>query len=345
MLGSGEPLSGKLGDARLRALPKAHLHLHLEHSIRPATLAEFAARNGVTLEGFYTFTNLPEFLGRGSVLRACITFPDDLRRICWELVEDAVQDGVFYLEPMVILHRWVPRFGSLEEVFHLIREAFDEAQATFGVEVGLLLGFSRHRDSPELAEHLARFAVAHRNDGIVAFGFAGDEARVGPWPFAPACLLAQQAGLLVVPHAGETMGAESVAAVIHAVSPARIAHGVRAAEDPEVLALLKERGITCDLCPTSNLRLGVVPHIEAHPVNQLLQAGIPVTLNTDDPLEFGVTVSSEYQLIRDTFLLSDASMAQIATTSVLASGASPATKSRLFERIQQWVANESHEQI
>lgn len=332
------------GDARLCTLPKAHLHLHLEHSIRPATLAEFAARNGVVLHSFYTFTNLPEFLARGSVLRACITSPDDFRRICWEMVEDAARDGVLYLEPMAVLHRWVPRFGSLEEVFHLIREAFDEAQTAFGIEVGLMVGFSRHRDSLEEIEQLARFAAAHAGDGVVAFGFGGDEAAIGPQPFAPACTLARQAGLLIVPHAGETAGAESVAAAIQTVSPARIAHGVRAVEDPEVLTLLRERSITCDICPTSNLRLGVVSHIEAHPINQMIQSGVPITLNVDDPLEFWVTVSSEYALIRDTFHLSDTHMAQIATTSALASGASTHTKSRLLQGIQQWLESASTSQ-
>lgn len=325
-------------DERLRALPKAHLHLHFEHAMRAETLRDLAAREGVDLGDFWRFTCLAEFLRRGSTLSQCITTRDDLRRICHELVEDAARDGALYVEPMVLPTRWTPLIGSRDEVFQVLREAFDEAGARWGVEVGIMIGFGRHRETPESAQEIARFAAARASDGVVAFGFGGDEALVGPEPFARACAIAREAGLLIVPHAGEDAGPESVAATLDALRPDRIAHGVRAVEDERVLARLADEGVVCDVCPTSNLLLGVAPSIEAHPVGRMIEAGVPVTLGTDDPLEFGASLTHEYALVRDTFALTDAALARLAETSARASGASLATRERILGGIREWLA-------
>jgi adenosine deaminase len=329
------------GDARTRALPRAHLHLHLEHAMRRATLAELAAREGVALDGFFTFANLSEFLGRGAVLTGCIARPEDLARVCRELVEDEARDGVLYVEPMVLFHRWSPRLGSLDEVYALIWDALRAAGAATGVEVGMMLGFGRHRDAPAEAEVLARFAAAHAGAGIVAFGFGGDEARVGPERFAVACAIARAAGLLIVPHAGEDAGPASVRAALDALHPNRIAHGVRAVEDAVVLARLAGEGIPCDVCPTSNVLLGVASSLAEHPVAAMLRAGVPVTLNADDPLEFGTTCAEEYRRVRDTFRLTDEQLARIAATSATASGASAGTKRRIHTGIARWLHESS----
>jgi adenosine deaminase len=172
---------------------------------------------------------------------------------------------------------------------------------------------------------------------VTAFGFGGDEALAGPEPFARACAIAHAAGLLVVPHAGEALGPESVTATLDALQPDRIAHGVRAADDPRVLARLADEGITCDVCPTSNLRLGVFPRIELHPLMEMIEAGVPVTLNADDPVDFGVSCAGEYALVRDAFGLSDAQLAAIAETSARASGASTETRRQIMRGIRRWL--------
>jgi adenosine deaminase len=151
----------------IRALPKAHLHLHFPRTIRPGTLRELAAREGISLDGFFEFGSLVEFLGRRPI-GACITRPEDLQRICREMVEDAARDGVLYAEPMVVLHSYTPRFGTLDETYRLLRDAFDEAGADLGVEVGIMIGFNRHGDSVDLAEELARFAARRAGDGVTA---------------------------------------------------------------------------------------------------------------------------------------------------------------------------------
>jgi len=187
-------------------------------------------------------------------------------------------------------------------------------------------------------EELARFAARHAGDGVVAFGFGGDEERVGPEPFARACAIARAAGLLVVPHAGESLGAASVTAALDSLRPDRIAHGVRAVEDERVLARLAAEGVTCDVCPTSNLRLGVAPRIAEHPLRRMLEVGVPITLNADDPVDFGVTCGGEYALVREAFGLSDQQLAAIVQTSARAGGASAATKERIALGIGRWLA-------
>lgn len=322
----------------MRSLPKAHLHLHLEHCVRPETLRELADRNGVCLDTFFQFATLGEFLEHGAILRGCITRLDDLSRICRELIEDEANDGVRYLEPMVTLSRWVPQLGTFEEVFHTVQEALSNAGKEYGVEVGIMLGFSRHRDSLQTVQQLANFAALHTGDGVVSFGFGGDEMLAGPELFETACKIAREAGSFIVPHAGEVMGADSIAKTIELLQPKRIAHGVRAAESDEVLKLLAEKNIPCDVCPTSNLRLGVFSDIKKHPIKHMLDAGVKVTLNADDPLEFGVRASNEYELVRDEFNFSDKELAGIARTSVEYSGASQATRDRISQEIENWLA-------
>lgn len=325
------------GDARTRALPKAHLHVHLERAYRPATLTELAARAGIALDGFHDFADLPGFLNRRPAIRPCIATPDDLRRVCREFVEDEAADGVLYSEPMAVLHRWPPSFGTLDAVYDLVWGALREAGRACGVEVGIMVGFARHRDTPAEAEALARFAASRAGAGIVGFGFGGDEALVGPAAFARACAIARAAGLLIVPHAGEVTGPADVTAALDALRPDRIAHGIRAAADPRVLARLAAEGVVCDVCPTSNVRLGNAPTLAAHPLAAMLAAGVPVTLGSDDPLDFGVTVAEEYARVRDALGLPDATLARIAETSATASGASPTVKARIVAGARRWL--------
>ena len=327
-------------DDRLRTLPKAHLHLHLHHCVRQSTFLALARREGISLVSFYRFSSLTEFLARAGIVGACLTHPHDVRRLCYELVEDEAHDGVGYIEPMISFRRFVPQFGSINQVFRLIQASFREAERTFGVEVGVMVGFGRDNTTSAEAEELARFAAAYAGDGVVAFGFGGDETRVGPEAFAPACAIARAAGLLVVPHAGEVAGAEGVRRALDVLQPDRIAHGVRAVEDAHVMTRLRTEGVTCDICPTSNVRLGVVSGMMEHPIKDLLAAGVPVTLNADDPLDFDTTATREYTLVRDAFRLSDEHMARIAVTSVRASGASAKTKERMLQGIQRWIDDE-----
>lgn len=319
----------------LASLPKAHLHLHLEGSARLSTITELAEREGISLAGLTSFSTLPEFVERYLIAVSTITRPGDLERICYELLVDEAAQGVRWCEPMVTPQFYEPTFGTVDEVWEIMRRGFDRAAAETGIAWGVILGNIRTRPV-ELAERMASWAADHVGDGVVGFGLAGDE-RVSPEPFARAFAIAAEAGLLLVPHAGESVGPDSVRGAL-ALGAHRLAHGIRSVEDPDLPRLLAAEGIACDVCPTSNLRLSVVDDLADHPLPELLEAGVPVTLNSDDQLFFGSQVAEEYAVVQRVFGLSDTELADIARTSAQASGAPAELRARIESDIDAWLA-------
>ena len=300
-------------------------------------MRELAGRYGIDVSEAWVFSNLTEFVAKSLLSFHVIRTPEDLARVCREFVEDEASQGVRYTEPMMGVGYFVRELGlSPEEVFDIHDQAFRAALAETGVEVGYMFGLLRFQSAEE-AEQIARFAAAHADRGVVALGLAGDELIGSFEPFVRAFEIAREAGLLIVPHAGESAGSESVRSALDLLRPDRIAHGVRAVEDPELLRRLAAEGITCDVCPTSNVKLGVVQEIEAHQLPTLFEAGVPVTLNADDQLFFGPKVGEEYDLVQRTFALSDEQLAEIARTSIRASGAPAATRERVLREIDGWL--------
>ncbi|MEV7007785.1 adenosine deaminase [Streptosporangium sp. NPDC051022] len=298
-----------------RTLPKAELHLHLLAAMRPATLAELAAEDGRTAPDPRAFTTFTEFQRIfQAAYDATSARPGNLRRVVAELVEDVAADGGVWVQPHFDPHSY-QHFGPAEHVLELVLEAGRQAGERCGVGFGLTIAVSRH-GSPEEAVRLARFAVRHAGRGIHALGLTGDEGACPAEPFAEAFAVAREAGLTSAPHAGELRGPDSVRAVVEHLGATRIAHGIRAAEDPALLESLAEQGVSMDVCLTSNRVLGVVPDLTRHPLPDLLAAGVRCSLGTDDPLMFGSSLADEYLIARDTLGLTDQQLAEIARTSV-----------------------------
>jgi adenosine deaminase len=319
-------------------LPKAHLHAHLIPSARLETTHELADRYGVDLTDAWTFSNLSEFVTRSVLAFQLIRTPDDLARLCREFVEDEATQGVAYTEPMIGVYFFARQFGlSPEEVFAIQDEAMRAATAATGVQVGYMFGILRH-DSQADAEAIACFAAERTDRGVVALGIAGDESIGSLATFHRAFEIAREAGLLLVPHAGESVGPASVLEALETLRPDRIAHGVRSVEDPNLLRRLASEKITCDVCPTSNIKLGVASELAAHQLPTMLEAGVPVTINADDQLFFGPKVAEEYDLVRRAFGLTDEQLAEIARTSARASGAPAGTVARVLDGIDAWMA-------
>lgn len=321
----------------LKQLPKAHLHLHFEASARPSTIVELAARQGVAYRPPTRFASFTEFDAAYKAMINFITEPEDVVRICREVIADEAAQGVAYTQPMFMPRFYAERFSMSEaEAFALMRDAFMDAAAEHGIDVGFILAGVWTRPV-ESAESRAEFAAAHADQGVVAFGLAGVEPAGGYARWARACDIARDAGLLIVPHAGEFGGAGNVAEAMDDLRADRIAHGVRAIEDANLVARLAGAGIACDICPTSNAVLGVFPSLGDVPVRVFLEAGVPFTLNTDDQLFFGKLLAEEYAAVRDTFALSDAELAAIAHTSVTVSGAPAAVKEGIHLAIDGWL--------
>jgi adenosine deaminase len=319
-------------------LPKAHLHAHLIPSMRTETFRELGERYGVDLADAWAFSSLTEFIPRSLLSFEVLRTPDDLARLCREFVEDEAAQGVAYTEPMVGVGYFSQKFGlSWDEVFAIQDEAFRAASATTGTQVGYLFGVLRHQSAEE-AEAIARFAAAHADSGAVGLGIAGDEQIGSLTTFRRAFEIAREAGLLVVPHAGESVGPASVLEALEVLRPDRIAHGVRSVEDPDLLRRLADEGVTCDVCPTSNVKLGVCTDIELHQLPAMLAAGVPVTINADDQLFFGPRIGEEYALVQRSFGLTDGQLAEIARTSARASGAPKPVVASMLEGIDAWLA-------
>ena len=321
----------------LRALPKAHLHLHLEAAQRPSLLRELSARYGLPTPdaGDGTFAT---FLRAARVVFTALHTPDEYARLVREMAEDAAAEGVVWLEPAAWLTRaQAERLGLPDEeaVLQVLLDAARQATAATGVGIGLMLSANRLRPPAE-AVALARLAARYAGRGVVAFGLADDEAHGPAEPFAEAFAIARAAGLISAPHAGEHAGPASVRAALDALGARRIAHGVRAIEDPALVRRLADERVCLDVCPTSNVQLGVTPSLADHPLPALLRAGVAVSLNADDPVIFGSSLLDEYTLARRVFGLADTALATIAADSIRASGAPESLRARALAQIDSW---------
>jgi adenosine deaminase len=322
----------------LQRLPKAHLHLHLEGSMRTTTLGELAERYNLgqppAPDGSFA-----TFLKQYDMACQVVRTTDDLARLMREVVEDAAADGAAWVEPAYwIQPAKVERLGlqQPEQALEIALDAAARAARDTGIGVGLMMSIDR-RMAPAEAVEFARIATRYAHQGVVSFGLAGDETLGTPERYAEAFAMARSGGLLATPHAGEHGGPESVRGALDALGARRILHGVRAVEDPHLLERLAAEDVCLDVCPTSNVHLQVVPTIRDHPLPALLGAGVQVSLNADDPTFFGSSLLDEYTLARNVFDLDDSALARIARCSVIASGAPESIKSSASQAIDAWL--------
>jgi adenosine deaminase len=312
-----------VSDDALAALPKAHLHLHLTGGMRHRTLIELAATHGIQLPerltddiaddwrvlGWARFQRLYD-LARG-VLRSRA----DVERLILEIAEDEHAAGSRWVELQVTPTGYAVRLGDVVTAMEVFCAAAEAAQRRTGVGVRLIVAANRTRP-PWEAEMLARLAVRHHQDGVLGFGLSNDERAGRVEDFTKAFRIAREAGLVAVPHAGELLGAPSVRRTLEELQPRRIGHGVRAAEDAGVMAALAAADVACEVCPASNVALGVFGGQEEVPLRPLEDAGVPVVLAADDPLLFGTGLIDQYAAARDTHGYGAADLARLARASV-----------------------------
>ena len=284
--------------------PKIELHVHLEGTVRPATLLEIAARNGLGLpvesEGelaeLYRFRDFPHFIEVWVMTTNVLLEADDYRQITLDYAREAERHGAAYIEAIFSPAERVKRGARWEDVFEGVCDGAAEARETLGVEVRFTPDIPRDLDSEEIAmgEETARWAVRYRDRGVVGIGLGGMEDGFPPEPFARAFEIAREGGLGSVPHAGEDTGLASIRGAIDVLHADRLRHGIRAADHPELMAELAERQIVLDICPTSNVRTRSVPSMAEHPLPRFLDAGVRCSISTDDPAMFGTDLSIEH---------------------------------------------------
>src|SRR6516164_6148846 len=333
----------------LTGLPKAHLHLHFTGGMRHATLVELAREHGVHLPEALVADWPPRLKGtdeRGwfrfqrlyDIARSVVRTESDVRRLLREVAQDERAEGSRWLEIQVDPSGYAARFGGLTPTVELVLDAAAAAATATGVGIGVIIAANRTRH-PLDARTLARLAAAHAGRGVVGFGLSNDERRGAAADFAPAFRIAGRAGLLLAPHGGELAGADSVRACLDALHADRIGHGVAAATDRDLTKRLAASGITCEVCPTSNVALGIAARPADVPLRILLDEGVPVALGADDPLLFGSRLTAQYEIARYVHGLADNEIAELARMSVRGSTAPADVAARLLADIDAWLTS------
>ncbi len=330
------------------ALPKAHLHLHFTGSMRHATLVELAALHGVHLpealaedwppqlsaadeRGWFRFQRLYD------IARSVVRTSADVHRMLVEAAQDERADGSGWLELQIDPSGYAARFGGLTPTLELVLEAASRAQEATGVGIGIIVAANRTKHPLE-ARTLARLAAAYADRGVTGFGLSSDERRGIVADFAPAFRIAAKAGLRLVPHGGELVGPASVRACLDELGAERIGHGVTAVCEPELLQRIASAGVTLEVCPVSNVALGVAASPQDVPLRALLDTGVLVALGADDPLLFGPRLAAQYEVAREVHGMTDNELADLARMSVRGSAAPAAVQRQLLAGIDDWLS-------
>lgn len=338
--------------ANLRTLPKAHLHLHFTGSMRPQTVVDLADKYRLPLpsqlrdqqtvaamdlspdaRGWFRFQRLYD------AARAVVRDESDMRRIVREAAEDDEAEGSRWLEMQIDPTSYARFVGGITPALEIVLDEARTVSARGGVQVAVVVAASRIRH-PLDARTLARLAARYAGQGaghVVGFGLSNDERSGWTADFAPAFRIAREAGLASVPHAGELLGPDHIEIALRTLTPDRLGHGVRAAEDPRLLERLVTAGVALEVCPASNVSLGVYHDLTQVPLRRLTEAGATVALGADDPLLFGDRLLPQYESARTDHGYSDADLAALATSSIDASRADDSTKARLRHEVTMWL--------
>ncbi len=324
--------------AWIQRMPKVELHVHLEGSIRPETLAELAAKNDVDLAGgvaaVYRFSDFAAFLDAYMRAAACLCTSEDFERVTYEFLADEAAQGIRYCEVFLSPMQHLKRDFDFDCIMRSIQVGYRRAHAESGIRMGVIFDHGRQFGAAAGMQVLER-ALATRHYGVIGLGLGGDEVHFPPDLFQELFRRAAQAGLHLTAHAGEVCGPESIWGAIRVLGVGRIGHGIRALEDPDLVQFLRAGKVFLDVCPTSNVRTGAVPDLPSHPVRRLFDQGIPITLSSDDPAIFGTNLVQEYLLLAEHFAFSPDELWQIGRNGVQASFLPPAEKAALLTELEQ----------
>jgi adenosine deaminase len=334
-----EPAGGPAAAPERVGVPLAELHVHLEATATPALVRRLAARNGVTIPpgtvdgDRYVWRDFLDFLATFDRAVTVIKTAADYRDITYEYLRACAAEGAIYVEVTVSADHADQAGLPYADMLAGVAQGIDDARAATGIESRIVVTAVRNFGTGR-AEWVARTVAAHPHPYVTGFGLAGDEAGFPPGPFARAFEIAHDAGLGLTCHAGEWAGPESVRGAL-ALPVTRLGHGVRAIEDPELVRELADRGTVLEVCPTSNIVLGAYPGYAAHPFPVLRDAGVRVTLGSDDPPYWEATVGGEYAVARREWGLDDDALRGITRTAIEAAFVPDDLRSSLLARNTQ----------
>lgn len=324
----------------IKDLPKVELHLHLEGAAPPAFIRTLAREKRLDLggifapDGSYRYTDFWDFLRVYEAATETLKTPDDYHRLTLAVLEQSAASGVIYCETFLSPDFCGGRdLEAWRDYLHAIREAAEIAERTNGITLRGIITCIRHF-GPDKARETARCAAETAGDWIVGFGIAGDEKAGKPKDFCWSFDAAREAGLRLTAHAGEWGGPESVRAALDDLRVERIGHGVRAIEDLALVDALAERGVVLEVCPGSNVALGLYPGWRQHPISQLRDRGVKVTVSTDDPPFFHTTMAREYDRLADAFDWDEGVFRDLARSALDAAFCDADTRARILTRLE-----------
>ncbi|SCF27127.1 aminodeoxyfutalosine deaminase [Micromonospora viridifaciens] len=330
----------------IAGLPKVELHVHHVGSASPRIVAELAARHEgrspvpadpERLADYFAFRDFAHFIEVYLSVVDLIRDPEDVWILTHEVARELARQQVRYAEltitPYSHVHRGIPAPAFCEA----IEDARKRAEADFGIALRWCFDIPGEAGLPA-AEETLRIALEERPDGLISFGLGGPEIGVPRPQFKPYFDQARAAGLRSVPHAGETTGPETIWAALRELGAERIGHGISAALDPELMTYLAERRIPLEVCPTSNVRTRAVATLDEHPLPQLVEAGVLVTVNSDDPPMFGTTLNDEYAVAARLLGVGPDGIAELARAAVTASFLEPTEQARISGEIDAYLA-------
>jgi aminodeoxyfutalosine deaminase len=331
----------------IAGLPKVELHVHHVGSASPRIVAELAARHAgrtpvpadpAALADYFAFSDFAHFVQVYLSVVDLIRDAEDVRTLTYEVARELARQQVRYAELTVTPYSHVARGIPATAFCEAIEDARECAAADFGIDLRWCFDIPGEAGLAA-AEQTLRIALDRQPAGLISFGLGGPEIGVPRPPFKPYFDQARAAGLHSVPHAGETTGPETIWDAIRDLGAERIGHGISAAQDPALLAYLAEHRIPLEICPTSNLRTRAVAAIDEHPLPALVAAGVPITINSDDPPMFGTTLEQEYAVAARLLDLDAAGLAGLARSAVDVSFLPPAGKSALHAEIDAYAAS------
>jgi aminodeoxyfutalosine deaminase len=326
-------------------LPKAELHVHHVGSASPRIVAELAARHPGTvpadeaaLARYFVFEDFPHFIRTYLSVVDLVRTAEDVRLLTYGVAQDMATQNIRYAELTVTPYTSITEQLPVPAFLEAIEDARQAAARDLGLELRWIFDIPADFGLPA-AELTASAALDHDVPGLVGFGIGGSERGFPRSMFREQFDRARAAGLHSVPHAGETTGPETVWDAVLNLGAERVEHGITAVQDPRLLAHLAEQGVMLDVCPTSNVALGVVPAIEDHPLPALVAAGVPVSINSDDPPMFGTDLTREYAIAAQLLGLDEAGLVDLARVAVDGSFASAATKAALRAELSAYGAS------
>jgi len=326
-------------------LPKAEIHVHHVGSASPRIVSELAARHPGTvpadldaLREFYTFRDFGHFVEVYLAVVDLLREPEDIRLLTYEVATDMAAQSIRYAELTLTPYTSVQAGVPMEAFVEAVEDARVAAERDHGIRLRWIYDIPGEFGLPA-GEETVRYALdPHAPEALIGFGLGGPEIGVGRPQFADVFARARAAGLHSVPHAGETTGPQTVWDALRDLGAERIGHGTTAVQDPALVEHLADHGVPLEVCPTSNIATRAVDRLEDHPIRQMYDAGITVTVNSDDPPMFGTTLNREYEIAADLLDLDAHGIAGLARNAVRASYLEPADKAALVGEIDDYAA-------